>query len=146
MSNKTKGKPNDGAMNVSNVVRSLILTMILVCFGAFLITNMNYGAAQKKEVPISEEIQRANDPEGDIEKITVTGNTLDITVKGQNQPTETSRKDGAGTLLQSPKKQNCLLLSAGFHIALRQIHGPSGYQTPASHPESFPEASNTASP
>ena len=100
MSNKTKGRPtnNTNNNNVSNIVRTVLLTFVLVCFGAFLITNMNYGAVQKKEVPISEVIQRANTADGDISKITVTGNTLDITVKGQNQPTETSRKDGAGTL------------------------------------------------
>ena len=97
MSNKTKGR-NNNPNNMSNVVRTVLLTFVLICFGAFLITNMNYGAVQKKEVPISEVIQRANTADGDISKITVTGNTLDITVKGQNQPTETSRKDGAGTL------------------------------------------------
>ncbi|MBR2543569.1 AAA family ATPase, partial [Candidatus Saccharibacteria bacterium] len=59
---------------------------------------MNYEKTEKAEVPISEVIQRANDPEGDIKKITVTGNTLDITLKGKDQPTETSRKDNAGTL------------------------------------------------
>ena len=59
---------------------------------------VNYGGAQKTEVPISEVIQRANDPEGNIAKITVTGETLDITLKDNDKPTETSRKDGAGTL------------------------------------------------
>ena len=97
MSNKTKGRPNN-QNNYSNAVRSIIFTIVLICFAAFLITNMNYGAVQKTEVPISEVIQRANDPEGNIEKITVIGNNLDITLKGEKQPTQTSRKDGAGTL------------------------------------------------
>ena len=97
MSNKTKGRPNN-QNNYSNAVRSIIFTVVLICFAAFLITNMNYGAVQKTEVPISEVIQRANDPNGDIEKITVIGNSLDITLKGEKQPTQTSRKDGAGTL------------------------------------------------
>ncbi|MBR3052404.1 ATP-dependent zinc metalloprotease FtsH [Candidatus Saccharibacteria bacterium] len=99
MSNKTKGKPSeDGGVNVSNIVRSMIFTLVLVCFAAFLITNMNYGGTQKKEVPISEVVQRANDPEGNIAKLTVKGNSLDITLKGESRATETSRKDGAGTL------------------------------------------------
>ncbi len=97
MSNKTKGRPNN-QNNYSNAVRSIIFTIVLICFAAFLITNVNYGAVQKTEVPISEVIQRANDPEGNIEKITVIGNNLDITLKGEKQPTQTSRKDGAGTL------------------------------------------------
>ena len=103
MSNKTQGRSNgndnNGMPNVSNVARSIVFTIILVCLGIFLVTSvMNYGAVQKTEVPISEVIQRANDPEGDIAKITVVGNSLDITLKGKDQPTETSRKDGAGTL------------------------------------------------
>lgn len=97
MSNKTKGRPNN-QNNYSNAVRSIIFTIVLICFAAFLITNMNYGAVQKTDVPISEVIQRANDPEGNIEKITVIGNSLDITLRGEKQPTQTSRKDGAGTL------------------------------------------------
>ena len=97
MSNKTKGRPNN-QNNTSNMIRSIVFTIVLICFAAFLISNMNYGAVQKTEVPISEVIQRANDPDGDIEKITVIGNSLDITLKGEKQPTQTSRKDGAGTL------------------------------------------------
>ncbi len=59
---------------------------------------MNSSSPSKTEVPISEVIRRANDPNGDIAKITVTGNTLDITLKGKDQPTETSMKDASGTL------------------------------------------------
>jgi cell division protease FtsH len=59
---------------------------------------MNYSGVQKTEVPISEIIQRANDPEGNIAKITVTGESLDITLKGEDKATETSRKDPSGTL------------------------------------------------
>ena len=55
MSNKTKGRPNN-QNNYSNAVRSIIFTIVLICFAAFLITNMNYGAVQKKDVPISEKI------------------------------------------------------------------------------------------
>ena len=97
MSNKTKGRPNN-QNNYSNAVRSIIFTIVLICFAVFLITNMNYGTVQKTEVPISEVIQQANDPNGNIEKITVIGNSLDITLRGEKQPTQTSRKDGAGTL------------------------------------------------
>ncbi len=87
-----------GANNKSNTIRSVLFVFVLLCFGAFLISNMNYGANKKEEVPISEVIQRANDPSGNIAKITVTGNTLDITLKGKEEPTETSRKDPSGTL------------------------------------------------
>ncbi|MBQ2643797.1 ATP-dependent zinc metalloprotease FtsH [Candidatus Saccharibacteria bacterium] len=96
MTKKPAGRP--GNMNKSNTIRSVLFTFILICFGALLIANMNYGGIQKTDVPISEVIQRANDPNGNIAKITVTGETLDITLKGNDKATETSRKDSSGTL------------------------------------------------
>ena len=97
MTKKPTGRTNANN-NRSNAIRSVLFTFILICLGVYLVTSLNYGSMQKTEVPISEVIQRANDPEGNIAKITVTGETLDITLKGNNKPTETSRKDGAGTL------------------------------------------------
>ena len=105
MTNKTKGRPQ--ANNKSNAIRSILFTFILICFAAFLVANMNYGGVEKTEVPISDVIRRANDPNGNITKITVTGNTLDITLKGKDQPTETSRKDGSGTLYDQGLVNNC---------------------------------------
>ena len=105
MTNKTKGRPQ--ANNKSNTIRSILFTFILICFAALLIANLNYGVAEKTEVPISEVIQRANDPKGNIAKITVTGNVLDITLKGKDQPTETSRKDNSGTLYDQGLINHC---------------------------------------
>ncbi len=93
---KPVGRNNGNS--ASNTARSILFIFILICFGTLIIANMNYGENSKTEVPISEVIQRANDPEGDIAKISVTGNTLDITLKGKDAPTETSRKDASGTL------------------------------------------------
>ena len=95
---KPVGRPRNNSTNKSNMVRSVLFTFVLVCFGALLIANMNQSSAQKTEVAISDVIQRANDPDGNIAKITVTGETLDITLKGNDKPTETSRKDPSGTL------------------------------------------------
>ena len=102
---KPMGRKN--ANNTSNTVRSVLFTFVLICFGEFLITNINYGAVEKKEVPISEVIARANDPDGNISKITVIGSTLDITLKDNDKPTETSRKDGAGTLYDQGLVNHC---------------------------------------
>ncbi|MBQ7202139.1 ATP-dependent zinc metalloprotease FtsH [Candidatus Saccharibacteria bacterium] len=82
----------------SNTVRSVVFAILMICFAMFLITNSRNAQVQKTEVPISDVIRRANDPEGNIARITVTGNTLDITLKDKDVPTETSRKDGSGTL------------------------------------------------
>lgn len=93
--------------NTSNTVRSVLFTFVLICFAGFLITNMRYGAIEKKEVPISDVISRANDPNGNISKITVIGSTLEITLKDNDQPTETSRKDVSGTLYEQGLVNHC---------------------------------------
>ena len=92
---KTMGRP---VPSRSNTARSVIFAILVICFAMFLITNSKNAQVQKTEVPISEVIRRANDPEGDIARITVTGDTLDITLKDKDVPTETSRKDSSGTL------------------------------------------------
>lgn len=98
---------NKKGNNASNAIRSVIFTFILICFASLLIANLTQGDINKTEVPISEVIARANDPNGDIAKITVTGNTLDITLKGKDAPTETSRKDGSGTLYDQGLVKYC---------------------------------------
>ncbi len=83
----------------TNGVRSVFFTIILICFGWLVLTSMmDDGSMATTEVPISEVITRANDPNGDISKIVVTGDVLEITLRGNEKATETSRKDSAGTL------------------------------------------------
>ncbi|MBR6505550.1 ATP-dependent zinc metalloprotease FtsH [Candidatus Saccharibacteria bacterium] len=93
----------------SNNLRSIIFITLIACLAAAMVMNMNNSGenAQKAEVAISDVIMRANDPEGNIEKITITGNTLDITLKGEEKPTETSRKDSSGTLYDQGLKNYC---------------------------------------
>ena len=92
---KNMGRP---ASSRSNTARSVIFAILMICFAMFLITNSRNAQVQKTEVPISDVIRRANDPEGNIARITVTGDSLDITLKDKDVPTETSRKDASGTL------------------------------------------------
>ena len=106
MSNKTKGRPGS-TNNKSNTIRSILFFIIILCFVFLIINNNAYNYSSKTEVPISEVIQRANDPDGNISKITVTGNNLDITLKGEEKPTETSRKDSSGTLYDQGLKNFC---------------------------------------
>ena len=96
-------------MNKSNMIRSGIFAFLMICLIAVFVANLsaNNGGAKKTEVAISDVIRRANDPDGNIEKITVTGNKLDITLKGQNVATETSMKDASGTLYDQGLKNNC---------------------------------------
>lgn len=110
MAENIQKKPVNGQRNnnsASNRIRSILFVFVICCFGAFLIANMSSNGVQKTEVPISEVIQRANDPNGNIAKITVTGQSLDITLKDKDQPTETSRKDGSGTLYDQGLVNHC---------------------------------------
>ena len=101
--NGTNGGPN----NRSNAIRSMLFTVVLICLAAMLVMNWTSKGPNKVEVPISSVITRANDPNGDISRITVTGDTLDITLKGKDQPTETSRKDASGTLYEQGLVDHC---------------------------------------
>ena len=105
--NSVNGKGGNNVMNRSNMVRSALFTVVLVCLSAMLIVNWTNNGPKKAEVPFSEVVKRANDANGDIAKITVTGDTLDITLKGKDQPTETSRKDSSGTLYEQGIINHC---------------------------------------
>ena len=97
--NLNKKMSANGNGSRSNAVRSVIFCFLMLCMGMLLINQMNNGGTAKKtEVPISDVIQRANDPDGNIAKITVVGDTLEITLRGKSEATETSRKDPSGTL------------------------------------------------
>ena len=98
---------NGGSNNRSNAIRSMLFTVVLICLAAMLVMNWTNRGPNKVEVPISSVITRANDPNGDISRITVTGDTLDITLKGKDQPTETSRKDASGTLYEQGLVDHC---------------------------------------
>lgn len=66
---------------------------VLVVIGIYALTSP---AQNLKEVALSDVIQRANN--GDISKIVVEGNSLQITPQGSDKPTERSTKDASGTL------------------------------------------------
>ena len=93
--------------NKSNMVRTFVFMFLMICLAMFLVMNFSYNQPKKTEVAISDVIARANDPNGNIAKIEVAGNTLDITLKGETKATETSRKDGAGTLYDQGLKNYC---------------------------------------
>ena len=107
--NSTSGKKVNN--NASNVSRSFLFTFVLIGLGVFLLFSFNSNPVKKTDVPISDVIARANDPEGNIAKITVTGNNLDITLKDKDQPSETSIKDGSGTLYDQGLVNYCEKLS-----------------------------------
>lgn len=107
LKNSVNGKGGSNASNRSNMMRSALFTIILICLASMLIVNWTNKESIKVEVPFSEVVTRANSPDSDIAKITVYGDTLDITLKGKDQPTETSRKDSSGTLYEQGLINHC---------------------------------------
>ena len=97
--------------NASNTARSIIFIIIIVCLFSLIIGNFNKNSVQQTEVPISDVISRMNSEDNNIEKVTIKGNNLEITLKGEKQPTEISRKDGSGTLYDLGLINRCSTLS-----------------------------------
>lgn len=110
--NKLTMKPKS-----SNTFRGVISSILMICFCLLLISSFNKATIKKTDVPISDVITRANDENGNIEKITVIGNRLDITLKGQSEPSETSRKDASGTLYEQGLINHCANLKGDAFTA-----------------------------
>ena len=106
-SSGNKPKINLTKKNRSNTFRSIIFTLLSIIFIAYCINLYGSGSVKMKEVPLSDVISRANDEHGNIKRITVSGNELEITLKDKDVPTETSRKDPSGTLYEQGLINRC---------------------------------------
>ncbi len=92
----------------SNSIRSVIFAMIMIACCLLIVNNLSGNSTEKiTEVPISDVISRANDENGNIKKIVIVGNDLEITLKGKDEYTETSRKDSSGTLYDLGLTNHC---------------------------------------
>ena len=83
--NKRKGLKNLGFV-------VLIVLVGLIAFAAFNKPN------PLKETSFSDVMNRAN--RGEVQKITVTGNELEVTVKGEQNPSERSRKESGSSIYE----------------------------------------------
>ena len=106
-SSGNKPKVNLTKKNKSNTFRSIIFTLLSIIFIAYCINLYGNHNIKMKEVPLSDVISRANDEYGNIKRITVSGNELEITLKDKDIPTETSRKDPSGTLYDQGLINRC---------------------------------------
>ena len=106
-SSGNKPKVNLTKKNKSNTFRSVIFTILSILFIAYCINLYGANNLKMKEVPLSDVISRANDEHGNIKRITVSGNELEITLKDKDIPTETSRKDPSGTLYDQGLINRC---------------------------------------
>ncbi len=109
--NTQKNATNKSKNNISNNTRkiSFILMIVLICLACVTLLTPN---VKLEEVPISDVISRANNSEGNIKRITVSGAEVKITLKDMDQPTQISRKDPSGTLYDQGLVNKCEGLAA----------------------------------
>ena len=94
----------------SNAIRSGLFLVIVILF-VYAIGLSLVPKSSVEEVALSDVIARANDENGNISKITVSGNDLEITLKGKDSATEHSYKDSSGTLYDLGLINHCADLS-----------------------------------
>ena len=117
---KTAQKPKLNGF--SNFVRSCLFFLLVALFCSMLINSFSGANHTLEEVPLSSVIARANDPNGDIAKISVSGQELKITLKGKDYPTEKSRKDASGTLYEQGLVNYCDYVSEEDRPACLQTY------------------------
>lgn len=102
MPQNTKKSPAKG----NNLLRWLAFICIIF-LGCTIVASLSSPSGRIEEVPISDVIARANSDDSNISKITVEGNELKITLKGEDHYTQTSRKDASGTLYDQGLIDRC---------------------------------------
>ena len=132
-----KSKTSSGKSTKSNTIRSVIFTILSILFIVYCLNLFSSHNLKIKEVPLSDVIARANDENGNIKKITVSGSELEITLKDKDIPTEVSRKDASGTLYEQGLINHCANKS-GEDLKKCQEHYPViNYVEPVNYSELF---------
>lgn len=132
-----KSKTSSGKSTKSNTIRSIFFTIFSILFIVYCLNLFSSHNLKIKEVPLSDVIARANDENGNIKKITVSGSELEITLKDKDIPTEVSRKDASGTLYEQGLINHCANKS-GEDLKKCQEHYPViNYIEPINYSELF---------
>lgn len=132
-----KSKASSGKSTKSNTIRSIFFTILSILFIVYCLNLFSSHNLKIKEVPLSDVIARANDENGNIKKITVSGSELEITLKDKDIPTEVSRKDASGTLYEQGLINHCANKS-GEDLKKCQEHYPViNYVEPINYSELF---------
>ena len=104
--NNVKKPDSNKKPDLSNNLRRVAFTLIAVVCGFALFASLSPQSTMD-EVPLTDVIARANDENGNIKHIKVVGNTLEITLKDEDQPTEISTRDSSGTLYDQGLVNHC---------------------------------------
>jgi len=98
---------NDGDNRRRNNFKNFGFIALLVLLGLIFFAAFNQHS-QLKSVPFSQVISEANS--GKIQQITVKGDALEITPKGQSKATETSNKEDGSSIYQQGLQQGKVVL------------------------------------
>ncbi|MBQ6396335.1 ATP-dependent zinc metalloprotease FtsH [Candidatus Saccharibacteria bacterium] len=120
---KPQSSKNSNLDKASNAARSFVFFLLMVVLCAFVYNSFVGTTASLETVPLSDVLARANDPNGNIKKITVSGSDLKITLKDKDYPTQKSRKDPSGTLYEQGLIDRCAdLKNAGDKAACAESY------------------------
>ncbi len=97
MDKKRLKKPSKNDYNKKNTLKNIGFVSIVILVGLIIYAAYNQ-PSELKEVPFSEVITRAN--KGEIQEIEVKGNELTVTEKGQQDPTQESRKEEGSSIYE----------------------------------------------
>lgn len=92
-------RSNKGGAPKKRGFKNIGFIIILVVIGLIVVGFMG-NTPKKTEVPFSEVIKEANKQDTNISKITIKGNELDITKKGESTPTEISHKEAGSSIYE----------------------------------------------
>jgi len=130
VANQTNKRPKQPSkQSFSNIFRRVLFTFFVICLCFGLVATIA-PSTTPEQVAISDVIARANDENGDIKKITVSGNILYITLKDNDQPTQISRKDSSGTLYDQGLINKCADLTGDELTACEEKYPVIEYVEP----------------
>ena len=89
-------KPRQGFKNIAFIA-------LIILFGLIIFSSLNKPDSLE-EVPFSDVVSRAN--EGQIKKIEISGNELEITKQGEDNPSQKSRKEEGASIYEQGLKQD----------------------------------------
>ncbi len=102
MDKKSFQKKPGGPNNRKNA-KNVLFVALLVMFG-MLIYAANSSPTELEKVALSEVVQQANN--GEISKLTITGEKIEVTKKGEDKASQTTTKESGSTIYEQGLKQN----------------------------------------
>jgi len=107
----------------SRWIRNSFIYLLILGAIALVVVMFFRPAAGSRDIPISEVVQKAKD--GDVEKITVTGDSLLVKLRGEQEEVR-SRKESSSSI-EEVLRQNDVNVGTGQGAVAIQVKGPSQF-------------------